>query len=563
MHKRKKRKYGVFYIIIALILIFFAAHAHKANAGENANASPVVRLKSSAIFDITAGFINYYKGNYPAAVNYFKRESGNIFKNRYYDYTISLLYYKKGEYKKSLKYLNSALNLYQKINGNAKPPKTKIKYLFLKAKIAANLHNLKMSVKILKRILKSNPYSQRAILLLSDIYIYKNDLKTAIFYLNIIKLNYPGNINSYYLLSKIYSVQNKNDKAEKNLKKIIKLDPYFKKAYFRLAAIYILAGKEKKAIKVFDDYLKIDPYSKTAIYQSAILEYTIKNYQASRKLFLNFINIAKNSKNNFRLINNAYFFTGISYILQKNYKRGLFYLNKLKPGRHYIDAKLQEIEIYIGRYKKTGNVKYGKYIRTAVSNMLSNPGIKKNLKLYYFSAIACEEIKDYKMSEYVIKKGLLKFPNNTSLLYELGSIYHLLKKDTAANLVMKKILKINPYDADALNYVGYELAVKNKNLKKSEEILKKALSYDKGSPFIIDSLGFAYYMEKQYAKALKLFKTALKKLGKSATVLKHAGMDYFMLKRYKKALKYFEKSYKIKKTAEVKKYIAIIKNMKL
>jgi hypothetical protein len=71
-----------------------------------------------------------------------------------------------------------------------------------------------------------------------------------------------------------------------------------------------------------------------------------------------------------------------------------------------------------------------------------------------------------------------------------------------------------------------------------------------------------YYREKKYAKALTLFKTALKKLGKSATVLKHTGMDYFMLKKYKKALEYLEKSYKIKKTEEVKKYIVLIKKMK-
>ncbi|MHB1546033.1 MAG: tetratricopeptide repeat protein [bacterium] len=127
---------------------------------------------------------------------------------------------------------------------------------------------------------------------------------------------------------------------------------------------------------------------------------------------------------------------------------------------------------------------------------------------------------------------------------------------------MKKILKINPYNADALNYMGYYLAVKNKNLKRAEMLIKEALSYDKGSPFILDSLGFVYYRERKYAEALKLFKTALKKLGKSPTVLKHTGMDYFMLKKYKKALEYLEKSYNIKKTKETEKYIEIIKKIK-
>jgi len=519
------------------------------------------RLKTDSVFNVSAGFIYYYNGDYPDAISYFKKESPYLLKDSYFNYILAVLYFKNGEYLKSLKHINIAISLMPQ-NIKSRLAKNKIKYLILKAKIKADQGKLKQSTSILKYILQKNPYNLKTLLFLSNLYIYEKDLNTALFYLNIIKLNHPGNINAYYLLSKIYEVQNKNKKAERELFSLINIDPYFKKAYFRLAALYILTGEEKKAIDVFNKYLKINPYSKTAIYQSALLEYALKNYHASRKRFLNFIDIAKNSKNNYSSINNAYFFIGISYILQKNYKKGLAYLNMLKPGRHYIDAKLQEIEIYIADYKKTKDIKYRKSVKSIISGMLSDKKTDKNLKFYYFSAIALADIKDYRMSEYVIKEGLLKFPNNTALLYELGSAYHALKKDGKAYAIMKKILKINPYDADALNYIGYYLALKNKNLKKAEMLIKKALSYDKGSPFILDSLGFVYYREKKYAKALTLFKTALKKLGKSATVLKHTGMDYFMLKKYKKALEYLEKSYKAKKTEEVKHYIMKIKKIK-
>ncbi|MHB1697178.1 MAG: tetratricopeptide repeat protein [bacterium] len=559
MHKRKKGEYGIFYTavkkhikiynyLIPAFLLLFLLLPGKANSSS---------VRSNTVFNITAGFIYYHGGNYADAIKCFKKESGNLLKNRYFNYALASLYFKSGEYKNSLNYINLALK-----SKNKRLTKTKIKYLILKAKIAADTGDIKKSINILKFILKKHPDNIRTLLFLSNLYIYIKDLKTAAFYLNIIKLNSPDNISAYYLLSKIYTAQNKNKKAELNLIKLISIDPYFKKAYFRLAAIYILTGREKAAINIFNKYLKINPYSKTSIYQSAILEYALKNYRASRKYFLNFIGIVKNSENISRLRNNAYFFIGISYILQKNYKRGLTYLNRLKPGRHYIDAKLQEIEIYIDNYKKTGNAKYRKSIEKTIIQMLSSSKLKANLKLYYFSAVALSEIKDYRMSEYVIKKGLLKFPNNTALLYELGSAYHALKKEKKAYAVMKKILKVNPYDADALNYLGYYLALKNKDLNKAKIMIKKALSYDKGSPYILDSLGFVYYKEKKYAKALKLFKIALEKLGKSPTVLKHVGMDYFMLKNYKKALEYLEKSYKIKKMKDVEQYIIKIRKMK-
>ncbi len=565
MHKREKREYGIFYIaekkrlitaIYLCIVLFFILFnvIYFVNKTEAAGFIKA-RLKSETVFNAAAGYINYYGGNYRSAIKYFKKEPSSYFQKPYLNYITALLYFKQFQYKKALKYIDAALKLIDKINGSGKLWASHIKYLILKAKIEAGDNNMKRSATILKSILDKNPYNLKALLFIANIYIYKNDLKTAAFYLNIAKMQHPGNIDSYYLLSKIYSVLNKKNKAEKNLISLINIDPYFKKAYFRLAALYILDGKIKKATVVFDKYLKINPYSKTALYQSAILEYTQKKYPQARKRFLDFIRVSAAAKNNFRLKNNAYFFIGISYILEKKYKKGLSFLGMLKPGRHYIDAKLETMEIYINRYKKTHKRKYKKYIISTVSKMLNDNVIKKNLKFYYFSAIALSEVKDYKFSKLVIEKGLFKFKNNTALLYELGSAYHYLKADKKAIAVMKKILKINPYDASALNYLGYYLAVKNKNIETAEKLIKKALSYDKNSPFIIDSLGFVYYREGKYAEALKLFKTALKKLGKSPTVLKHTGMDYLKLKNYKKALEYFNESYKIKKTEQVKKYI--------
>lgn len=466
---------------------------------------------------------------------------------------LASLYFKNGEYKKSLNHINLALKTRNK-KGN-----TIIEYLILKAKITADMGRLKESVGILKNILKKNPSNLKTLLFLSNLYMYKKDLKTAIFYLNIMKLNHPNDISAYYMLSKIYMIQNQKKKAEENLLSLIKIDPYFKKAYFKLAAIYMLSGRDKDAVNTLGKYLKINPDSEAAIYQSAILYYIIKNYKASIRLFLNFIDITKNTAS---LKNSAYFFIGTSYILQKNYKSGLIFLNKLKPGKHYIDAKLQEIAIYLNGYRESGKIKYKKSIENIIAEMLLNIKLKKNLRFYYFSAIALTEINDYKKSEDVIKAGLKDFHNNTALLYELGSAYHYLKRGEEARAVMKKILKINPYDANALNYLGYNLAINNKDLKKAKALISRALSYDKGSPFIIDSLGFVYYREKQYVKALKLFKLSLKKLGKSATVLKHTGMDYFMLKKYKRALEYLKKSYKIKKSKEVKQYMIKINEIR-
>ncbi len=545
------------------VVLSFTAGIFNSSFGATTQQASFMPLNSKNINNLITGFIYYDSGDYVHAIKYFKKETQKI-NDGYWNYILSDVYFKNKEYEKSLSLINLAIKL-KKIKLRKNLTKNDMRYLMLKAKILAENNSFEKSIGVLKFILKKDPLNLKALLFISNLYIYKKELKTAILYLNIVKLNYPGNMDAYYILSKIYIAENKTQKAEKNLLQLIKIDPYFKKGYFQLSAIYILLGKEENAIKIFDRYLKIDPYSKTALYQSAVLNYAIKKYGTARKHFFNFLDITKKNKNMLNFRNNSLFFIGLSYILQKNYAKGLIYLDRLKFGKHYLDAKLEEIEIYLILYRKSRDDKYKAKVKGIISILLNNPKLKKNLKVYYFSAIALAEIKNFNKSKNVIQNGLKYFPDNTALLYELGSAYYSLKEETKANSVMQRILKIDPLDAEALNFIGYYLAVKNKDLRKAKIMLEKALSIDKNSPYISDSLGFVYYRYKEYDKAMKFFKLALKKLGKSSTVLKHMGMDYFRLRKYEKALKYFKESYKIKKSKEVEDYIKrieIISNAK-
>lgn len=581
MYKRKKGEHGIFYspqeimknkktgiliyIFFLLILLFFNIIFNNSTAYSEVHSNN--RIDQSTIYDIISGFIYYNNGDYGQASKLFSKEVAKM-RGSYGYFMLASFYFKDKELEKSLYCINKAIKLKSFGPKGTRLTKIEVNYLTLKARILANKNNIKDSVGILNGILKTNPANLKTLLLLTDIYLYEKNISAAVIYLNLIKLNHPRNMDAYYELYKIYISENNKRLAEKNLLKLISINPYFKKAYFELASVYILSGKDKKAIELFKRYLKIDPYSKTALYQSALLEYTLKQYSKARKHFKIFLNLT-NRQNNFqRLRNNAYFFSGVSYFIEKRYNKSIAYLNKLREGRHYADAKLTEIEIYLDNYRKTKNKDYKDSVKEIIKSLLKDESLNNKLKVYYFTAIALANIKSYNYSKVVIKKGLQRFPNNTRLLYELGSAYHSLKNDKKAVFTMEKILKIDPYDADALNYLGYFLAVNDKggknlnDLKKAYSYLQKALSVDKGSPYILDSMGFVKYRYKKYADALKYFKAALKKLGKSPTVLKHIGMDYLKLKDYGKALKYFNESYKIKKTLAVKKYIEDIMHLR-
>ncbi len=500
------------------------------------------------IDNLIKGFIYYDNGDYTRAIKYLKKETKKT-DNAYLYYVLSKLYLKNREYKKSLSLINLAIKL-ERVKSK--------KYLILKATILAGNNNINSSIAIVKNILKKDPADLKALLFLSKLYIFKKDFKTAVLYLNIAKLNHPLNINAYYILSGLYIIGNETQKAEENLLKLIQIDPYFKKGYLRLSHIYTASGNKKNATKILRNYLKIDPHSKTILYQLAALSYSMRKYSVAREYFFKFLNITKNNRNMLGSRENAFLLIGLSYTFQKKYLKGLIYFNMPTTGEYFINAKLESIRIYLILYRKGRNKKYAAKIKNIVNALLSKPGLKKNVEIYYYPAIALSEINDLNDAKNILLRSLKYFPRDTLLLYELGSVYHALKDEKKTNLTMQKILTIDPQNANALNFTGYCLALKSKDiadLKKAKMLIEKALHVNKNAPYILDSLGFVYYKSKKYDKAMKYFKLAVKKLSRSSTVLKHMGMDYLMLKDYKQAMKYFKKSYKIKGSKETKDYI--------
>lgn len=581
MHKRQKRKYRIFHTffktvnplllngfpfktipvtIFFIIFMLTACPASRAFAYGNNAPTPNPALRWKTVYNILSGFVNYYNGNYPASITGFEKETGKM-NSDYGNFILASVYYKNENYSKALPYINKAIKLKKIVAGSKKLTPDELDYLILKAKILADNNELKDSTILLKKILKTNPDDLRTLLMLSNIYIYENDTKTAIAYLNLAKLNHPDDMEAYYILFKIYLTMGNSVKAENNLLELIKVNPYFKKAYFELALLYIVSKKENKALNILKKYLNVNPYSRDVMYQVGILNYSIKNYNDAVKYFSKVANMTGNGRKHAKIIRDSYFFAGISYFMLKNYPKSLYFLNKIKSGKHYVNSMLTKIEIYLVYYQIGKSPKYGNLIKESVGLLLSDKSLKKNLKTYYFSAIAMSNIDDYPASANILLKGLKYFPKNTRLLYQLGSVYHSMKKFNKADETMDKILKIDPDNEDALNYKGYFLAVSGKDLKQARVLIEKALSIDGKSPYILDSMGFILYRYKKYNKAMVYFKLALKKLGNSSTVLKHVGMDYFMLKDYKNALKYLEKSYSIKKVEEVKNCIKKIKGM--
>jgi tetratricopeptide (TPR) repeat protein len=107
---------------------------------------------------------------------------------------------------------------------------------------------------------------------------------------------------------------------------------------------------------------------------------------------------------------------------------------------------------------------------------------------------------------------------------------------------MRTVIRLDPKDANALNYLGYTYADLGKNLDEAERLVQEALKHKPEDGYIIDSLGWVYYKKGNYEKALEILEKAVSLVPDDPTILEHLGDAYIKLNDKKKALDIYKKS---------------------
>ena len=109
--------------------------------------------------------------------------------------------------------------------------------------------------------------------------------------------------------------------------------------------------------------------------------------------------------------------------------------------------------------------------------------------------------------------------------YERSGIYEKADKD------LLDALNINPDDAYILNYLAYSWLERDHKIDKAINMLEKAYKLENNDPYIIDSIGWAYYLVNDYLKAEKFLKQAVELMPDDPIVNDHYGDILWMLDR--------------------------------
>ena len=173
-------------------------------------------------------------------------------------------------------------------------------------------------------------------------------------------------------------------------------------------------------------------------------------------------------------------------------------------------------------------------------NLLLNPDLEHNYELANFfkdREYYQESIKYYSLALQNIKQNHFLF---SRILDRRGTSYERLGDWDNAEKDLKESLRILPDQPHVLNYLGYSWIDRGINIDKALEMIIRANELKKNDGYITDSLGWAFYVKKNYLDAEKFLQRAVEILPLDPIINDHYADTLWMLNKHIQA-RYFWK----------------------
>lgn len=142
----------------------------------------------------------------------------------------------------------------------------------------------------------------------------------------------------------------------------------------------------------------------------------------------------------------------------------------------------------------------------------------------------------------------LPVPNRShwSLFYSRGAAYERNKQWDLAEQDLLQSLVLSPDQPLTLNYLGYSWIERGENIAKAKEMLERAAFLAPREGFIIDSLGWTYYLLKDYARSVGFLESAVALDPGSGVINDHLGDAYWRVGRKREARFQWTKALSVK-----------------
>tara|TARA_Y100000590_G_scaffold363827_1_gene421738 strand:- start:854 stop:2542 length:1689 start_codon:yes stop_codon:yes gene_type:complete len=195
---------------------------------------------------------------------------------------------------------------------------------------------------------------------------------------------------------------------------------------------------------------------------------------------------------------------------------------------------------------------------------------KPSVKILYDMGNIAKGFKKHKVAinyyDEVLLKTNVNSDNYAEILFRRGGSYERLKNFEKSDADLLKSLEINPNEPYVLNYLAYSWLERDYKIDTAIEMLEKAYKQNENDPFIIDSVGWGYYLVDDLIKAEQFLKRAIELMPNDPIVNDHYGDILWKMDRKIEAKYYWQSVLKFEDTEESMKEnikIKLLKGLKI
>ena len=118
--------------------------------------------------------------------------------------------------------------------------------------------------------------------------------------------------------------------------------------------------------------------------------------------------------------------------------------------------------------------------------------------------------KQFRAAYDLLKNAMARYPLDTELMYDQAMVAEKLGDLTEMERLLRLAIATKPDYQHAYNALGYSFADRNIRLPEARELVRKALEFAPGDPFISDSLAWVEFRSGNLPEALRILQQAFK-----------------------------------------------------
>ena len=421
---------------------------------------------------------------------------------------------------------------------------------------------------------QGHPIDDDSAWLLYQIYLEANDFDKGLSIARWMTERKPDEPRGWIALANVYEKQEKPLEAEKALRKSLEVDPANLRIYAALARSMRNRGDKDGAIGVYREMLRQAPDDHSTLFALAEAQINDEDVEGAietlERIEVGYPSDLESVKRLGYLLYEAHrfadavkrfdrvlaaspreyevaFFDGVALRRVNRDDDALRAFEKVAPQHeYYAEARTQLAAIH---------ERHGRYAE-ALAEIERALATEPSRELELYSATLRAKTGDFDGAVTYLRGLLASSPDDDELLYNLGVVYSEKDRDSEAIQYMQQALDKNPDNADALNFIGYTWAEHGENLEQAEKYITRAMELRPDNGYIVDSLGWVYYMRakpliaagdvaggrKWLTKAIEELKRAHELTGGDPVISEHIGDAYLLLDERRQALAKFEEA---------------------